>query len=94
MARRVHPDKVSTARLLLVEYYTSGRRRHTFESIAKRAGVSRSTVAILAREIRNGLPTVTDLLRRIEDLERRLTMLETSSGRKVPGRDANERRAA
>ena len=78
MSRRVNPDAVSTARLLLVEYYTSGRRRHTFDSIAKRAHVSRSTVARLAREVRVALPTVAQLLDRIEALEHRLSELEAS----------------
>ena len=78
MARRVNPDAVSTARLLLVEYYTSGRRRHTFDSIAKRARVSRSTVARLARDVRIALPTVAQLLERIEALEQRLNELEAT----------------
>jgi len=76
MARRVNPDAISTARLLLVEYYTSGRRRHTFDSIARRAHVSRSTVARLASEVRVALPTVTQLLDRIEAVEQRVNELE------------------
>ena len=78
MSRRVNPDAVSTARLLLVEYYTSGRRRHTFDSIAKREHVSRSTVARFAREVRVALPTVAQLLDRIEALEHRVGELESS----------------
>ena len=95
MARRVHPDKVSAARLLLIEYYTSDRRRHTLESIARRVGVSQSTVARLAREIRTGLPTVTHLLRRIEELERRLTRLESTERRaREIDRNSSPRRVA
>lgn len=79
MATRVDPDAISTARLLLVEYYTSGRRRHTFESIARRARISRSTVARLAREVRHALPTTVALLQRIEALERRVAALEAET---------------
>lgn len=76
MPRRVPPDSVATARHLLTEYYASGKRRHTFDSIARRAGVSRSTVARTAREVREVWPTITALTRRIEELESRITHIE------------------
>ena len=76
MPRRVPPDAVATARHLLTEYYSSGKRRHTFDSIARRAGVSRSTVARTAREVREVWPTITALIGRIEDLEARITQFE------------------
>jgi AraC-like DNA-binding protein len=67
---------VATTRHLLTEYYASGKRRHTFDSIARRAGISRSTVARTAREVREVWPTITDLTNRIEHLEARLVTLE------------------
>lgn len=76
MPRRVPPDSVATTRHLLTEYYASGKRRHTFDSIARRAGVSRSTVARTAREVREVWPTITTLTGRIEQLETRLHTLE------------------
>jgi len=86
MATRADPDAIAAARLLLVEYYTSGKRRHTFESIAQRARISRSTVARLAREVRHALPTVVELLGRIQALEQRVTVLEESSDESLRGR--------
>jgi hypothetical protein len=81
MARRVNPDAIATARMLLVDYYESGKRRYTFDSIARRARVSRSTVARLARKVREVLPTVTELLERIEALEWRVAALEATNPR-------------
>jgi predicted nuclease with TOPRIM domain len=78
MAKRVDPDAIATVLRLLVDYYESGKRIHTFDSIAKRARVSRSTVARLARQVRKVLPTVSDLLKRIEALEQRVAALETT----------------
>jgi len=78
MARKAPEDAVDAARLLLVDYYTSMRRRHTFDSIARRTGLSRSTVARLAREVRQALPSLTSLQDRIEMLEHRLEKLEAS----------------
>lgn len=78
MAKRVDPDAMATVHRLLVDYYESGKRIHTFDSIAKRARVSRSTVARLARQVRKVLPTVSDLLKRIETLELRVAALETT----------------
>lgn len=83
MPRRVHPDAVSQARHLLVDYYSCGKRRHTFDSIARRTGVSRSTVARLAREIRDALPTVTSLEQRITSLEREVERLTSRLVRKA-----------
>jgi len=82
MPRRVPPDAVSTTRHLLTEYYASGRRRHTFDSIAMRAGVSRSTVARTAREVREVWPTITELTARLERLETRLVLLEPGTTEK------------
>lgn len=78
MPRRVPPDSVATTRHLLAEYYASGKRRHTFDSIARRAGVSRSTVARAAREVREVWPTITVITRRIEELESRIADLENN----------------
>jgi hypothetical protein len=79
MAPRVNPDAIATARMLLADYYGSGKRKHTFDSIARRARVSRSTVARLARQVREVLPTVSELLERIDALELRLAALEATT---------------
>ena len=79
MAHRSSIHAVTTARLLLVEYYEGGRSRHTYESIARRSGLSRSTVARLAAEVRQVMPSMTEMIRRIEDLERRVNELEARS---------------
>jgi methylphosphotriester-DNA--protein-cysteine methyltransferase len=89
MPRRVPPDAVATARHLLAEYYASGKRRHTFDSIARRAGVSRSTVARTAREVREVWPTITQLTDRIEQLEARLAALEIQLNKKEMNRWAS-----
>jgi DNA invertase Pin-like site-specific DNA recombinase len=78
MARRVNPDAIATARMLLVNYYESGKQGGTYDSIARRARVSRSTVARLARKVREVLPTVSELLERIETLELRVAVLEAT----------------
>lgn len=76
MPKHVPADAIATARFLLTEYYASGKRRHTFDSIARRAGVSRSTVARTAREVREVWPTITALTARIDQLEARVAALE------------------
>jgi len=76
MSKRLSPESVATVRVLLLEYYSSGRRHHTYESIARRAGVSRSTVARAALEVRKVWPTVSELLEQMKALERRITVLE------------------
>lgn len=83
MPHRSSDHAVATARLLLMEYYESGRRSHTYESIARRSRLSRSTVARLAAEVRDVMPSMTEMQRRIEMLERRIDELEghTSLGR-------------
>ncbi len=90
MPRKSSPFAVDAARLLLVEYYTSMRTRHTYESIARRTGLSRATVARLAQQVRNALPTVTALERRIAELEQRVDRLE---GRASPGGERQGRAA-
>jgi uncharacterized protein YerC len=81
MGRRAPEESIDAARLLLVEYYTSKRTRHTFDSIARRSGLSRATVGRLAREVREALPTVQMLHHRIEQLEARIVRLERSPHR-------------
>jgi hypothetical protein len=81
MGRRAPDHAVDTARVLLVDYYSSGRRRHTFDSIASRSGLSRATVARLARDVRCALPTITSLECRLASLQLRVERLEGSSGR-------------
>lgn len=76
MPKRLSDDSIAIARHLLADYYASGKRRHTFDSIARRAGVSRSTVARTAREVREVWPTITALSQRIEHLETRIAALE------------------
>lgn len=78
MPKVIDADALATVRLLLTEYYGSGKRRHTFDSIARRAGVSRSTVARLAREVRAVWPSAVELDRRLRVLEERVAVLEAA----------------
>lgn len=80
MPRYVSDHAVATVEMLLVDYYTSGRRRHTYESIARRAGVSRATVARIAARVRRVIPTTADLEARIGALESRVADLEAALG--------------
>lgn len=76
MPRKAPQEAVDAARALLVQYYASKRRRHTFDSIARRSGLSRATVARLAKDVREALPTVATLERRMKMLEDRVARLE------------------
>lgn len=76
MPRPTSEDRLATVRLLLIDYYASGRRRHTYESIARRAGVSRSTVGRVALDVRKVWPSLADLVARLDRLEHRVTELE------------------
>ncbi len=81
MGRRAPEESIDAARLLLVEYYTSKRTRHTFDSIARRSGLSRATIGRLAREVREALPTIQMLQDRMDRLEARVERLEASQTR-------------
>ena len=76
MPRRSSPEAIDAARLLLVEYYISQKRRYTLEWIARKTGLSRATVSRLAKPVRDALPTIIALQQRMEGLERRVEQLE------------------
>ena len=76
LPRRSSPEAIDAARLLLVEYYISQKRRYTLEWIAHKTGLSRATVSRLAKPVRDALPTVSALQQRLEALERRIERLE------------------
>jgi transcriptional regulator with XRE-family HTH domain len=76
MPRRSPSEAIDAARLLLVEYYVSQKRRYTLEWIARKTGLSRATVSRLAKSVRDALPTVTALQQQLEALERRIERLE------------------